>query len=274
MAKERGAATLFRARSGHWRKAVWGAARGGGLSMCPGPGPQAPPRATGRQGAAGRPGRSLWGVLGGDHVPLLRPDVHDVNTQNARMAPEWALPGPETGRRRDPSVAARPSLRPAARKANRWEESRFPRAHCAGSERRGAGHRARGMGCRAWAAGCGVPPALHLLTLLLPLDLRLLSSLAVHTLLRADLDELIETLPGAVGSGWGLGLAGGLRCMGHLGRNRPRSLGLGGLPHRVGLAQRKAELASDRTYPNTAPRLPTDRPAFLRVVLWQWVHRG
>lgn len=139
---------------------------------------------------------------------------------------------------------------------------------------RGAGRRARGMGCRAWAAGCGVPPALHLLTLLLPLDLRLLSSLAVHTLLRADLDELIETLPGAVGSGWGLGLAGGLRCMGHLGRNRPRSLGLGGLPHRVGLAQRKAELASDRTYPNTAPRLPTDRPVFLRVVLWQWVHRG
>lgn len=130
------------------------------------------------------------------------------------------------------------------------------------------------MGCRAWAAGCGVPPALHLLTLLLPLDLRLLSSLAVHTLLRADLDELIETLPGSVGSGWGLGLAGGLRCMGHLGRNRPRSLGLGGLPHRVGLAQRKAELASDRTYPNTAPRLPTDRPVFLRVVLWQWVHRG
>lgn len=139
---------------------------------------------------------------------------------------------------------------------------------------RGAGRRARGMGCRAWAAGCGVPPALHLLTLLLPLDLRLLSSLAVHTLLRADLDELIETLPGAVGSGWGLGLAGGLRCMGHLGRNRPRSLGLGGLPHRVGLAQHKAELASDRTYPNTAPRLPTDRPVFLRVVLWQWVHRG
>lgn len=138
----------------------------------------------------------------------------------------------------------------------------------------GVGRRARGMGCRAWAAGCGVPPALHLLTLLLPLDLRLLSSLAVHTLLRADLDELIETLPGAVGSGWGLGLAGGLRCMGHLGRNRPRSLGLGGLPHRVGLAQRKAELASDRTYPNTAPRLPTDRPVFLRVVLWQWVHRG
>lgn len=130
------------------------------------------------------------------------------------------------------------------------------------------------MGCRAWAAGCGVPPALHLLTLLLPLDLRLLSSLAVHTLLRANLDELIETLPGAVGSGWGLGLAGGLRCMGHLGRNRPRSLGLGGLPHRVGLAQCKAELAYDRTYPNTAPRLPTDRPVFLRVVLWQWVHRG
>lgn len=151
---------------------------------------------------------------------------------------------------------------------------RAPRGGARGAGLGGAGRRARGMGCRAWAAGCGVPPALHLLTLLLPLDLRLLSSLAVHTLLRADLDELIETLPGAVGSGWGLGLAGGLRCMGHLGRNRPRSLGLGGLPHRVGLAQRKAELASDRTYPNTAPRLPTDRPVFLRVVLWQWVHRG
>lgn len=151
---------------------------------------------------------------------------------------------------------------------------RAPRGGAPGAGLGGAGRRARGMGCRAWAAGCGVPPALHLLTLLLPLDLRLLSSLAVHTLLRADLDELIETLPGAVGSGWGLGLAGGLRCMGHLGRNRPRSLGLGGLPHRVGLAQRKAELASDRTYPNTAPRLPTDRPVFLRVVLWQWVHRG
>lgn len=140
---------------------------------------------------------------------------------------------------------------------------------------RGAqGRRAQGSGDGLQGVGCGVPPALHLLTLLLPLDLRLLSSLAVHTLLRADIDKLIETLPGAVGSGWGLGLAGGLRCMGHLGRNRPRSLGLGGLPHRVGLAQRKAELASDRTYPNTAPRLPTDRPVFLRVVLWQWVHRG
>lgn len=162
------------------------------------------------------------------------------------------------------------------------------RAPRGGARGAGLGARVAGPGVRAWGAGrgvrgagdglqgvgCGVPPALHLLTLLLPLDLRLLSSLAVHTLLRADLDELIETLPGAVGSGWGLGLAGGLRCMGHLGRNRPRSLGLGGLPHRVGLAQRKAELASDRTYPNTAPRLPTDRPVFLRVVLWQWVHRG
>lgn len=146
-----------------------------------------------------------------------------------------------------------------------------PRAHCGLRE---AGRGAQGSGDGLQGVGCGVPPALHLLTLLLPLDLRLLSSLPVHTLLRADLDELIETLPGAVGSGWGLGLAGGLRCMGHLGRNRPRSLGLGGLPHRVGLAQRKAELASDRTYPNTAPRLPTDRPVFLRVVLWQWVHRG
>lgn len=118
------------------------------------------------------------------------------------------------------------------------------------------------MGCRAWAAGCGVPPALHLLTLLLPLDLRLLSSLAVHTLLRADLDELIETLPGAVGSGWGLGLAGGLRCMGHLGRNRPSSLGLGGLPHRVGLAQRKASSPLTEHILTPHPASPLTAPCF------------
>lgn len=129
---------------------------------------------------------------------------------------------------REPSLVTRPRLCLAVRKGETGGRSRQVPEVTLWARRGGA----RGAECGARGAGCGggvqvASSSAPKLTLLLSPDLRLLSSLAMRTLLRADLDKRIEMLPGAAqwapdGDGaWRVGV----RRVGHLGRNLPRSPG-------------------------------------------------